>query len=259
LGGESSRFGFQHSPDHIYTCAASLNTRNPDVFQHRLRGGSRPGLSQILPPRASDDEPSDVVPGTIEIVPTKDVHIRDFDNEGIPKGNNLNFGVQGGAGVHALFHFDLTNVPTGATITAASLLTHGFSANELSTNLGWVCRLTQTGWSETYKTGYPTGPYGTTSWLYYDFNNTILWAAAGGDFTTTDRVSFTHGPYPSGTLTISGLATLATDAMVNCSKQLHIILMNQVETGATNYWFCNSREWGLSFPTSGPRLSVTYE
>jgi hypothetical protein len=275
LGGISRRFGFQQNAEHIYTCPDSLNVRNADVFAHRLRGGSRAGLAQILPPRASDDPPADVIPDTIEIAATKDVYIGRHDNTytpddqntdfGFPKGNNVKCGCPTTGDVYrALFHFDLTNVPTAATITAATFMDIGFAAPGGAADVGdlmWARRLTQTGWSETYKTGSTT--YGTTSWTRYNLNSSLSWAAEGGDYTVTDQVQWALGPSPSGSFSITGLAAMATTAMVSVSKQLHLILMRQDEgtpsARVVGYEFMNSQEWGDSFPTSGPRLSVTYE
>ena len=279
LLGIDRRYGYQNSPTHLYSCPDSLNVRNADVFERRLRGGSRPGLAQILPPRASEEDDPDgddvVVNGPIEFVPTKDVVIRRHDNTfsqddkntdwGIPKGNNVSIcgsSVSINLG-RSLFHFDLTNVPTGATFTEVTFLNRGYTATAGDVGeLMWARRLTQTGWSETYRSDYPTGPYGTTSWTRYDYNNTLSWATAGGDYTTDDQAEWALGPYPSGDFSITGLAAMAQEALDNQGKQLHIILMRQDEgvnlARIVGYQFMNSREWGLSFPTQGPRLSVIY-
>lgn len=258
LVGLERRVGYQHESAGPHTTPDCLNVRSRDVFLGRLRGGSRPGLVQVLPPKYYEiDDPPVVVTNTMVFVPTKDTYIQSDTGVGLPKGNNQSAGLIVTRKMRIFFHFDLSAIPTGATIVSATFINHGYSGSGAGDigELMWVRRMTQTGWSETFRTG--SGLYGTTGWNYYDENNLLSWTTPGGDMTDTDQVEWALGPYPSGEFQITGLATLVTDAITNRSKQLHIALLRQDET-VTGYQAMSSREWGLSFPATGPRLSVEY-
>lgn len=142
----------------------------------------------------------------------------------------------------ALFRFNVSNIPVGATLTSATL-TIPISGGTVSATTTWYCnRLTQTAWTET----------GVT-WNDYSVGN--AWAAPGGDYTTTDRDSYTYAGVPPS-LIFSAMTALVQDAITNRSGILDLIIVSNSESGSTNRFlspFCSD-----SAAASRPILVVTY-
>jgi hypothetical protein len=242
--GKDARYGFQTGP--LYTTPSCLNVRNDDVFEGRQRGGSRPGLARILPPRAEPIPPSiDVVMPPIDISPTKDVYIAghasiddfNWNGSGLKVGNDdptLN-------PLRTLLHFDLNNLPSNATITDATLvLTHNSSIGTPSCRL---YRLTQTAWTET-----------GCAWNKY--NGTNAWIAPGGDFDLTTPAPIDWAVDANATKRIDVL-THALDAWTNRLKQLHMILKLVAESATIELGTYLAREYE-AVPANKPKLSITY-
>ena len=154
----------------------------------------------------------------------------------------------------ALMAFDFSSIPSGATITSATLSlavgqTHG-AAQSMS-----LFRVTQD-WGEGTSSGSGSGGLATTgdaTWIHRFFN-TSTWNSPGGDFIAT----------PSATTAVSGFtgqswssAQMASDIQAwkaNPSSNFGWILIGNETTPLTAYEF-SSRESGAT----GPSLSVTYE
>ena len=142
----------------------------------------------------------------------------------------------------ALLEFDLSaaGIPAGATIDAAQLdLVCNLAA--ASAESARVNRLTQQGWVEAEVT-------------WNDYKTVTAWAVAGGDFTTTDEVTWTL-PTSTGSFTITGLATLTQDGLDNRGGKLEAILKRQTESGADSFARFRSGEWSAS---ERPTLVVEY-
>jgi hypothetical protein len=252
LLGISRRLGFQSSPPS--TCPDALNVRNDDVFERRLRGGSRPGLVQVLPPKAA------VTPltttATLEFWPTKDTYLYLVSPDTPQDGGNMAAGYRMNTeSARAILHFDLNIIPGSSTVIAASLTIYQTShvGNDvlfamkarriLTADVGWVeaqatwnNRATATAWSVTNARSPQTGPYSTSDPLEVD------WTL----------------PYvPNQAFTISGLAGMVQDALTSRSEQLHLMLMATTETGSGEFGFFRTRTAALT--EQRPKLVVTYE
>jgi hypothetical protein len=247
--GKDARYGFQTGP--LYTTPSCLNVRSDDVFEGRQRGGSRPGLVRILPPRASDDPPDivgDIEQPPIDISPTKDVRIEghaDTDDANWNVAQSLKVGNDYALQnpLRTLFHFDLSNLPTNATIIVATLvLTRNYS---LGTPACKIYRLTRTAWTET----------GCT-WNKYDGTNT--WTTPGGDFDLADPAPIDWSVDANETKSINVLSH-ALDAWNTPAraKQLNVILKLATESATIEWGWYYGREYA-SVPSRRPKLSVTY-
>jgi len=239
LAGTDRRYGFQNSPG-PYTTPDSLNVRNEDTFLHRLRGGSRPGLAQILPPRAATTPI--LVPATIEYSATKDARLYKLSpgsNYGtttqIPVGTQI---ADATVAQRSVLHFDMSTLPAGATITAASLMLYSPTDYGVDPRPALVQRMTNTSWVET----------------------TITWTSDNASFTATDQATwnmFTAGGALGVVAVTIPILALARDAYAVQSKQLHVMLKAVDDSGAiVNAQVFYSREWGTS--SQRPKLSVTY-
>jgi hypothetical protein len=251
--------GFQNQPQDGYTCPDSLNTRNEDVFESRLRGGSRPGLAQILPPKASDETPT-VVTTVTSFFTTKDTWIDDVTTTATHNNDNLYIGVGrnvAGRATRTILHFDLDSIPTTPTptITIATLqMTAAFVAGG---GVGAkVKRITQgSSWVDTQATwiNYVTA----TAWSPVNYDGTV--PPATGPYTDTDAVSWTT-PTAVGDFSITGLATLVQDAVTNRSGDLFIMLMYDDEVTDAHYVVARSSEYRIAHPELNIllTLAVTY-
>jgi hypothetical protein len=241
LGGLSRRLGYQNPQEGVYTTPACLNVRSQDTFKERLRGGSRPGLVQVLPPKSYEiDDPPSEIPTTVEFNPTKDTRVHsDQATTNFGSAANLDFGRLSGRISRSFLHFDLGLI-SGGTVTSATLSLYGFSTG--SAQAASVNRMTQTGWVELQAT-------------YNVYATATNWAVAGGDFTSTDAVSFTiPATATAHWLSITGMATLCNDALDNMSDQLHICIKSDDEAVSARFR-ANSINSGVG---GFPLLSVEY-
>ena len=234
LSGLYRQVGYQSQEP--YSTTSCLNVRNPDVFLQRLRGGSRPGLAQILPPKSTEITPPDDGPqafGPTDFYPTKDVFI-----QGHAAGTNYSTtasdfvrSFSGGSLVtRFLMHFDFGIIPATATITSATM--YFYNHNNTQAPLATLCkakRLTQTGWVESQVTW---NSYATAS----------SWTSPGGDATATDEVSWNlRVVLTDGWHEITGFETLVTTALGLAggdAKQLHLLFKIDDEAavpGSTTY------------------------
>jgi hypothetical protein len=151
-----------------------------------------------------------------------------------------------------LLHFDLSRIPANATVTAATLGLFVEQTQQPS-GVSWnveVDRLTQPFWVET-----------DAKWPTYDCDataaNTRLWCAAGGDFTTADKATWTASATTTGSQTIDVLALVKT-AVSSTGGQLHVLLRatgddtNDIERWAQ---VCTCE---CQTAANGPYLDVTW-
>lgn len=262
LAGLNRRYGFQNKLDY-YSTPDSLNVRNTDVFENRLRGGSRPGLVQVLPPKAAPTPPTPPTePIVTEFFALKDTWLY-FNQPGTPQdpGANNSSNIIGGQDstvtARTVMHFDLTTIPAGSTVSASSLRLRcvvrlgattaiAMKARRILTaDVGWVetqaswnDRATATAWSVANLQSPQTGPYSTSDPAELD------WAA----------------PLPASNdpqiFMITGFEVLVQDAVTNRSKQLHVMFMQAVETGATQVALFTSTRHAVMDHV--PKLNVTY-
>jgi hypothetical protein len=246
LLGISRRLGFQSQPS--YTCPDALNVRNDDVFERRLRGGSRPGLVQVLPPKTGT-----AADPTVETFMTDIPVSKDGGGESLAPGNSggpnsLLVGLLTTNIRRSWLHFDLTQIPTGATIVSGTLL---MSPTQIQgTNGSTTCtinRLTQPAWIENEAT-----------WLNY--KSGTAWATAGGDFTATGAVSYempTTFAVDTLSVAITALVQEAVDNLTDHIKQLHLLLKKSNE--GTNQSVQEYRQKEFGEVAKRPHLAVTYE
>lgn len=152
--------------------------------------------------------------------------------------------LHGGVGptiARALLKFDTSVIPSGATIDAAKLR---FRVSfRTATATGYVNRLTTTDWVE-----------GQVTWNERYAANS--WGTPGGDFTTTNRVSFTS-PGALGDWDIPNMKTLVEDAIANRSNELHVLIkMDDESAGVSRHFHFDGGELGTQ--ADRPRLIVDY-
>jgi hypothetical protein len=201
---------------------------------------------QELPITADGTTP--ITPATVELSATADLNIE----TGILQdtnldGSSLNVGVisAGGKLERTLFYFDLSSIPTGATITSATLDLYLGQVNGGAT-LTKIYRLTRPTWSETQAT-----------WVRYLTLST--WTALGGDFTDTDPVGVNWTPGAADTHNLIDVATLvqeAVDDLADHPKQLHLLIRNDDETPPVKYILIADKD--NADPAKRPKLTVSY-
>jgi hypothetical protein len=142
----------------------------------------------------------------------------------------------------ALFVFDVSSIPREASISTATLSLTVTSGTYGGVATFSVDRLTNSDWTET----------GVT-WNKYDGTND--WTTPGGDYTATGEVTDDGGGGPAAiSLTVTGMESLVSDAVINRSGLLNIII--RLETvGADNSWIGRSSE----AVGNTPELAVIYE
>lgn len=113
------------------------------------------------------------------------------------------------------FDLNAAGILSGAVINSAQLDLNA-TTGAVSGESARVNRITQQGWVE-----------GEVTWD--DYKSATAWSSAGGDFTATDEVTWTL-PTSAVAFSITGLATLAQDAIDNQSGQLHLLLKRQTES-----------------------------
>lgn len=131
----------------------------------------------------------------------------------------LNLGQVFGLTFRMIIEFDISDITAGSTITATSLaLDVQSAANGGGAAASHAYRLLRSDWVETEAT-----------WNIYKTSNNWTTAGAGSDgndYTSTNGVAF-NLLTSAGTLTITGLETLAQDALDNRSGKLILLFEQQ--------------------------------
>jgi hypothetical protein len=188
------------------------------------------------------------IPNTLILGATKDTQIvgNGFLEPDTNYGGAGSWDVGNDAGslhrVRTLLHYNLGDVPDGATIVECHLVLHEFSlVNSVPAK---VHRLTQPNWVELLCT-----------WNIYDSG--LPWTTPGGDFTDTDPVNVDWELGPEGFTSLPGLAGLAQDAMNNRGKQLHMLLKIVTESAGVKLVSAHSKDF-ISVPADQPKLHVSW-
>ncbi len=157
---------------------------------------------------------------------------------------------------HTALTFDISDISSVATVTTATLTltwTGGATAGVgvcTGTGLagsGSAYRIRHNDWSESQST-----------WTVYKTSNN--WTTAGGTDSTNDIDTANPGTFTSttsGTFDVTGLATLAQDAINNRSGKLYLLLKYDTEGGGA---FANVgvASQDASTVSTRPKLSVTF-
>jgi autotransporter-associated beta strand protein len=190
---------------------------------------------------------------TVPLRPVADSRIFDAD-----WGRDNNDGNGGDIGVYqardrSLLRFDLSALPTGSTLSAASLtltVSGTFGGNPGGESMN-IHRLTQS-WTE-----------GGVTWNHYDGTNT--WASAGGDYDASVRATSTANPGVGGSIAWD-VTGLAQEWASNTHPNHGLIVIN---SGSTNGLHFASKENGngsyrpyltatITTPTSAPAGAWTW-
>ena len=145
----------------------------------------------------------------------------------------------------AILKFDLTSqIGAGSTVNSAtlSLYYYAYTGNPVGRTI-WAYRLTQTAWTE----------LGAT-WTKYDGTNS--WAAAGGDYTTTNGASATV-PAAAGWMAWTVTTQIQT-AIDSVGRIAHFLMRDGTESGSTDYQaHFYSRDYAVD-TTKRPKLYVDW-
>lgn len=190
---------------------------------------------------------------TIVIQPDADDGVDAFINDVFP---NTNYGTDAtepiGVAIvskttqvyRMLLRLDLSGILPGSTITTATLTIFNTSSlGSVNNSVFYANRATVPGWTE----------FGAT-WIKYDGTNN--WATAGGDFTTTDRATFTTSGTTNADLVFTGMAALVQDGVDVRGGLLHLLILGAVESGSNNWLQASSSD---DIAIRRPKLSVTYD
>jgi hypothetical protein len=250
LAGVDRAYAFQSQPP--FTLSDANNVRGRSVFDQRAILGSRPGLVKAFAQNVSMAGGSEVESFTEHFFAAKDVTLVGLDPNGNYDGTTSTRSLRMGCGPTGLandkrrflMHFDMTDIPASATITAASLYLRCWFTE--SDGPAKIYRVTQTSWVEAQAT-------------WNSYATSLTWATAGlgtSDYTTTGQLDFTK-PVDVGDFTISGLAALAQTAYDSVSKQLHLVFVSTDET--TTNTDCGFRQSEYTADSSHvPKLTVSY-
>lgn len=216
LGGLNRAHAFQHVEP--YTTVDCLNVRSKDVFLERLRGGSRPGLVQVLPAKttAIDETPTPPVSYSPDYNPTYDTYL-DASLPTSPQGTSasMRLGAYGASNRYRpVMYFDLSDIPITATVTAATLALRLGATNTAGALNVEFHRLTVTNWVEAECTWERAST--ATDWT------------DGGDYSTPTVTAV----WPSTTSTVETftITSLVADAIANRAGALHILMKIENDT-----------------------------
>lgn len=148
--------------------------------------------------------------------------------------------------VRALLTFDISDIPVGATIMSATL-TFVVTLRSGTPSAGSVFRLRRTDWDE----------LGST-WNEYRAGSSWTTAGCGdttNDYDTANPGTHTAPPAAGNSFDVTGLATLAQDALDNRSGLLHLFWKLDTEANNTNLSVGSSDN---ATAANRPLLSVTY-
>mgnify|MGYP003640693142 CR=1 FL=1 len=147
----------------------------------------------------------------------------------------------------AVMKWDLTSIPTNATITASTLTLKNKSDNYP----GWdsetirIFRITNQGMTE------------SATWTTYDGTNN--WTVAGGDYTATDAVTLAWDDGDDIVVSDSNFVSLVQDAIDNRSRYLSIVVASQrTLDGSTTGRYIKVYSSSAASSSNYPALSVTY-
>jgi hypothetical protein len=147
---------------------------------------------------------------------------------------------------HPILKFDMTSqVAVGAIINSATLSLYYYASggNPPAGRTYWAYRLTQTAWTEA----------GVT-WNKYDGTNN--WAAAGGDYTTTNGASVVV-PAAPGWMAWTVTAQVQT-AIDSVGRIAHFLMRDGTESGSTDYQaHFYTRDYAVDL-TKRPKLYVDW-
>jgi len=144
----------------------------------------------------------------------------------------------------AAVRVDLTSLPTGIEVVAASLvLTRRMTATLPASSTFYAERITQPLWVPA-----------TATWQTYDGTNP--WGTQGGDYTAVDgdQATITNA---SATLTFANLLALHVDAIAEREGLLELRLRGPEATGVDQ--FVNLHSYESATAASRPKYLVTYK
>jgi hypothetical protein len=197
---------------------------------------------------------------TISLSPVSDNTMYSENNNSNGAGQNIFIGVTAVGSIRrALMRFDLSSIPSGATITNATLTLSITKANGVQ---GIELHKALASWGE--GTSDATGNEGpgiapTTNdatWNFRFFGSPSNWASAGGDFAAT--ISASASVPNVGTVNISGSGMVAdlNNWLSSPSTNFGWIFKGTDETGSVKARRFGSRENGSV--ALQPTLSITY-
>ncbi len=131
--------------------------------------------------------------------------------------------------VRPLLRFDLSAIPAGSKIHAATLSLFPVNSILPGGATFHLYRLTRSAWTESGST-----------WFEYD--GAEPWTTPGGDYTTDDGAETTIAS-PTDNLVFSGLAILAADAVANRAGVLDAILIGPEVGTADQYYEAFGSDW----------------
>jgi hypothetical protein len=152
-----------------------------------------------------------------------DVHLSEAAPNTNLESTELETGPQPTLRWRSILKFDFSALPTDAVITAATLYLYYYASNPpdpVGRTLD-ACELTQTGWVEAEAT-----------WNSYKTGST--WAAAGGDFTATDKASAVV-PASVGAYMSWNVLALCQHFQSTHSEVAHFLIKDSAESGINNY------------------------
>ncbi|MFN3849006.1 MAG: Ig-like domain-containing protein, partial [Spirosomataceae bacterium] len=156
--------------------------------------------------------------------------------------------------LNSIVEFDLSSIPTGATITAATLrLVHHSGTSDIDTESGSafstdIKRVTRA-WTE----GTACNVNGASNWTSAGSSN---WTSAGGDYASTTYGSFTGGrPDAEGTVYTINILTLVNEWFNGTNPNYGLGLI--APTQATEHWYYIWSDEATDV-TKRPQLIVTY-
>lgn len=206
---------------------------------------------------------------TVSIVADKDNTIySEFPSNSNGLGEYLfagkNAGTNAGSVQRSLLHFDLSSIPNGAVISAATLQLYANKTAPVATGL--ELRKLNVSWGEgtsdaaSLETSGAAATPGDATWTSR-LSPSTNWSVAGGDFSTTVSASIAQvrsGIATDELITLSGQNTISDvqSWISNSASNFGWILMSNNETAGASMKRFISRNSGVS--AHRPTLSITY-